>query len=1490
LILFCTAVSPAQAQTTALYLDSRPGDYVGEGIQYNYAVPHATFQVTRNNKNGVSVAIATAVTSDYWYLDFSAAGDVPLTVGAYESTRRFFQATGNGLSVYGQHRACEPFGRFTVREIVYAADQSIVRFAADFEQLCAGVDGAMFGAVRFNSTIGTLLPFDGAYPVYQLKIAPDAHGRVTASGLDCGSASAICVVSLPSPAPLTLTAVADAGYEFVRWEGDCSGGVTTWIRINSVKNCLAVFEPGFQGTTALYLHSQAGDVIGQGINRTYVPIDGTFDATRNDRNGVSALFRTAAMVAPWYLWSLDFAATADVPLTVGTYLSAREFPWTPLNALKIGTTSHACSRITGRFVVHEVVYRPDGRVHRFAADFEQHCEDAVPALFGAIRYNSTISQVLPFGGNYPSYRLDVSTVGEGRVTGSGIDCSAGAPACQLSSAAAFHVSLAAVPDAGSVFAGWSGDCRGTSTAAVHVNGPKFCAASFEPFTSSAPRSVLYTVSQTGDVIGRGLTSIYNSLSSQWTVRSSDNGNAVAIAVTDSIDRWLLEFTAPDGEALATGYYSAVRKGHFFNQFAGLNVSSTSIGCNDLTGRFVILDIALAQDGSVLRFAADFEQHCADSVPGLFGAIRYNSAAGELRPFAGVYPAYQLSLTPPMGGRVSAIGLSCGGGVSACQVTLPSAAQLALTATPDEGHAFMGWTEDCSGGAMTTLHVNGAKRCGARFEPIQATAPRTVLRWNAQAGHYIGEGRGEVYSSSNSRWQVVASQDNGYVELRIASVGKRDFSQWRLRMAAPAGEQLQAGRRYAGASSSSAPGVAEIGISGNGRGCDGGEFTVHDLAFGSSNALLRFAATFVLHCGVSTGPLLTGAVQYNSDYTLPATTLTADPAALRFAALHNGAAITLQPTPQVVRLTLNQPNARWVATASAPWISVTPTSGIGAGAVTVGLNVAGIAPSSGGASGTVDIMLTDGSGAEREVDIRLTLIHNGLTAAPFGYVDSPREGTNGVTGAIPMTGWALDDVGVTDVTICRVAVADEVPPADPNCAGAAQVYIGHAVFIEGARPDVEAAYGTYPRNNVGGWGFMLLTNMLPNQGNGRFEFSVYARDREGRTTLLGTRAIVCDNARAIHPFGTIDTPGQGELIGGSSYLNFGWALTPSPKHIPTDGSTVMVYVDGVPVGSPSYNHFRPDVAGLFPGLANSDGAVGFKVIDTTALSEGLHTIVWTATDSEGVTAGLGSRYFRVSNGARATAAASPIEAVDSVLAGPGDVPLDVSPIIGRRSWIPDAQWLNYPVGAGGRAVIRGEEIDRFEVALGTLDRGAWTGYLRAGDRRGPLPAGSRLDPDTGAFTWAPGVGFIGTYDVVFILHAGGRQVSRREVRFVLKAKSHGHVGTQVVIDSPRWQQDVAQPFVLSGWAADLDAAVGTGIDVVHVWAYPLAGGAPIFLGTASHGERRPDVAAAHGGQFEASGFALNVQGLVPGHYDLAVFAWSAVSGGFVPASTVRMTAR
>jgi hypothetical protein len=242
-------------------------------------------------------------------------------------------------------------------------------------------------------------------------------------------------------------------------------------------------------------------------------------------------------------------------------------------------------------------------------------------------------------------------------------------------------------------------------------------------------------------------------------------------------------------------------------------------------------------------------------------------------------------------------------------------------------------------------------------------------------------------------------------------------------------------------------------------------------------------------------------------------------------------------------------------------------------------------------------------------------------APFGSFDTPSHGATGIAGAIAVTGWALDDNEVISVKIYRDPVIG---------VGSARVYVGDAVFVEGARPDIESAYPDYPNNTRGGWGYMMLTNFLPNHGDGTYVIHAVAKDTVGQQVTLGSKTITCDNANATRPFGTIDTPSQGGTAAGT-FRNWGWALTPMPNTIPHDGSTIEVWVDGVRVVTGvSAGLARPDIQAAFPGYNNTDTAVHYFDLDTTAYANGVHTIEWRAVDNMGNANGIGSRYFTISN--------------------------------------------------------------------------------------------------------------------------------------------------------------------------------------------------------------------------------------------------------------------
>ena len=86
--------------------------------------------------------------------------------------------------------------------------------------------------------------------------------------------------------------------------------------------------------------------------------------------------------------------------------------------------------------------------------------------------------------------------------------------------------------------------------------------------------------------------------------------------------------------------------------------------------------------------------------------------------------------------------------------------------------------------------------------------------------------------------------------------------------------------------------------------------------------------------------------------------------------------------------------------------------------------------------------------------------------------------------------------------------------------------------------LKADYPAYPMSYKAGWGYMLLTNFLPNHGNGTYKLYAIATDKDGHTVTLGTKTITCDNANAVKPFGTIDTPAQGGTRAGRSSTSAG----------------------------------------------------------------------------------------------------------------------------------------------------------------------------------------------------------------------------------------------------------------------------------------------------------------------------------------------------------------
>jgi PKD repeat protein len=446
--------------------------------------------------------------------------------------------------------------------------------------------------------------------------------------------------------------------------------------------------------------------------------------------------------------------------------------------------------------------------------------------------------------------------------------------------------------------------------------------------------------------------------------------------------------------------------------------------------------------------------------------------------------------------------------------------------------------------------------------------------------------------------------------------------------------------------------------------------------------------------------------------------------------------------------VGQAALEWRITGEASWVNAAPYAGTGGETVRVSVNPAGLAPG----MHTGKLLITDpyAWNSPQEVEVVLKVSDVASSSAPIGFLETPEEGGTGISGAIPVTGWVVDDIEPAKVEIWRDPASGE---------GTSPVYIGEATFVKGARPDIEQAYRTYPLADRAGWGYMLLTNTLPNGGNGSYRIQAIAEDKEGHRVILGSKTITCDNANAVKPFGTIDTPAQGGTAAGRPYVNFGWVLTPQPYEIPRDGSTISVWVDGVRVGQAVYDQYREDVARAFPGLKNTSGAVGYFELDTTKYGNGVHTINWLAENDGGFAEGIGARYFTISN-VWTCCSGSGAEVFDGVVSS---LPRSRAPIgykIGYRGSgdpeivTPDDQGVIH---------LRVRETERIELQFG---RPVEAGFLAFGDDPRPLPIGSTLDKEHGIFSWQPGPGFIGAYGLMFV---DGVDRSLRDVEILIGPK-------------------------------------------------------------------------------------------------------------------------
>ena len=275
-------------------------------------------------------------------------------------------------------------------------------------------------------------------------------------------------------------------------------------------------------------------------------------------------------------YTYQFKARAGSTLVAGVYDGATRYPFNDPSepGLSVSGNGRGCNQLTGRFIVQEIIFGAAGGVTRAAIDFEQHCEGGPAALFGFIRFNSDVPIMDSDGDGVRDLQDNCPQV----------------PNADQGDVDADHIGNACDPIQGATF--------------------------------------VYLDSKPGDYIGGGRTYMFTPTQGGPILANGNAGGFISL----SAGGFSYSFETPLGKPLQVGVYEGATR-YPFNQPSepGLSVSGNGRGCNQLSGRFEILEVKFGPDAKVKNFAVDFEQHCEKGPSALFGVIRFNSeiaGAGE----------------------------------------------------------------------------------------------------------------------------------------------------------------------------------------------------------------------------------------------------------------------------------------------------------------------------------------------------------------------------------------------------------------------------------------------------------------------------------------------------------------------------------------------------------------------------------------------------------------------------------------------------------------------------------------------------------------------------------------------------------------------------------------------------------------------------------------------------------------------------------------------
>ncbi|MDB5396786.1 MAG: hypothetical protein JWM91_4292 [Rhodospirillales bacterium] len=394
-----------------------------------------------------------------------------------------------------------------------------------------------------------------------------------------------------------------------------------------------------------------------------------------------------------------------------------------------------------------------------------------------------------------SKTLSVSVTGTGKGTvataPSGIRCGT---ACAASYASGSTVVLAASPEPGSAFSGWNGGgCSGTGTCTIALDADTAVTARFAPVAIPDTLSVL--VNGSGRIVGNSAgidctATYYQPTICAAPVQSGTTVTLTALSNGAVFTGWSgggCSGTATcsvtlGGDTAVTANFSILPSttavyvqvqgngsGTISSNPTGLYCNLNACSAGVFTSGTTVTLTASPDTGST--FAGWGGGACAGTGPCTLTLTSYTQLTATFT--SNSQNATMSVFTSGTGGgsiRSNPSVIDCG---TICSNSYAIDSTLTLTATPDSGSVFLGWTGDCFSTTLCSVYLNQSKVVGAIFAPVSFSDTLSV----SLAGTGSGGVSGNPLVISCGTICSAALTDNTQIGLTAVAATGSVFTGW-----------------------------------------------------------------------------------------------------------------------------------------------------------------------------------------------------------------------------------------------------------------------------------------------------------------------------------------------------------------------------------------------------------------------------------------------------------------------------------------------------------------------------------------------------------------------------------------------------------------------------------------------------------------------------------------------------------------------------------------